>query len=939
MKLVFLIPFLALGLLPVYADNTARFSTPNAEVFENYDTMQGNAIIYNYDRLQTGPNSFVKFRGFDNPNDYTYESATVAAKFYDSGTVKLFKPGTILSGETPLVNSISHTIKEAINGTDDWREIPINNIPNTQIIQDTNKGPIIQNKKGDWVTEYNTDFQGALKWTYEYTNNNPSKTNHKYGFTTVFNGDFTVHVNDRSYNTGLIRDTILISAADLGTQKLEIRDSNGLKIILDPQNEIHDYLWAIKIEPHKLVLDFTYSKGILPVGETLVIDPVLGWLDDTYAKRVASIANISATCHTTANANDTAESPYKGAAGSMEPCQTLAYQFPLYAITAAGQVTDVRLKIDVDAIFGVAVNMNINEIAVDDIITATRQQVYDDSRNYLNGTVYSANNANFTTVANNKIADLGASADTNVLSRINGNKLFAVGLFATNDNRPAASWQVNLSDAQLYITYTALCNAPTNLQAKTATTTRINLSWTAPTNCASLTGYKIFRESPTGGGFATYVNNTGNTTVSYASTGLSSGFQYNYKVAAWNATGAGLNSTTKANSTLTAAPGTGTTESDSLTSIIVRWLQPSIQFTNIITGYQVQYFNHTTPAGWQTLVNDTGTTTQNYNQTGLHSGHQYTYRVKAYDAGGPSAYSSNMTATVREAIAGSTLVNVGVVGDVSRLNATITITDGAPSPLIQVLRFFDNGTLIGTQNVNETVDPGDSFTFSDDLIWNQITDGNVHSYTVRAFASNVVGVTTLNGSATNDSREYNPNYFTAIDPTQGLVNFTVTRTADQDEINLKVNRDLGGATFQIECLYQDNSQAAFNGGGTWHNITGTGFLNDTLTGVTDTHIYISCYNDGELFTTTSYTNSSLILFGIDIFDESYGSMLGVPVGIFFIAMAGSMANKRTAPTWIVVVLAMVGTMAAIGFFTINPLVWGLALVSGLLGIMVNQKIF
>lgn len=939
MKLLLLIPLIMLVTIPAYADNTARFSTPNAEVFENYDTMQGHAIIYNYDRLQTGPNSFVKFRTFDNPNDYTLESATVAAKFYDTGTVKLFKPGTILSGETPMVNSISHTIKEAVNGTDDWYEMPINDLGVIQTVKDTKKGPIITNTKGDWVTEYNTDFQGALKWTFKYTNNDNTKTNHKYGFTTVFSGDFIVHVNDKNYNTNLIRDTIRISAADLQNQKLEIRDSNGFKLIFDPQNEIHNYLWVIKIEHGKLILDFTYSKGVLPVGETLTIDPVIGWVNDIYAKQVQSVNQVSASCHTTANSNQTTESPAKGSSTANDNCKTIAYQFQVFTIPVGSAILDTRLKIDVDVIFGVAENMNINQMTLSNIVTATNQAVYDDSRNYLNGTVYSNNNANFTTVGNNKVADLGADADSDLASVLATNKLFKVGLFSTSQTRPVASWQVNLSDAQLYVTYNFYCTAPTNLQAKTATTARINLSWTAPTACTGLSAYRIYSESPTGAGFTTLVSNTGNTTVSYAVTGLNSGYQYNFKVAGINGTGAGTNSSTKANATLTNAPGVGNTEASSITSIIVRWLQPAIQSVGIITGYQIQFFNHTAPAGWQTAQNDTGTTTQNYNHTGLYPGHQYTYRVKTYDAGGSSAYSSNMTASTYEEIDGSTLVSVGVVGDVSRLNATISITDGVPDPLIQVLSFYDNGTLVGTKLVNETIARGDSFTFSDDVVWRQITDANVHSYTVRAFASNVVGVTTLNGSATNDSREYDPDYFTAIDPTQGLVNFTVTRSDDQDELNLKVNRDLGGATFQIECLYQDNSQAAFNGGGTWHNLTGTGFLNDTLTGVTDTHIYISCYNDGELFTTTSYTNSSLILFGIDIFDESYGSMLGVPVGIFFIAMAGSMANKRTAPTWIVVVLAMAGTMAAIGFFTINPLVWGLALVSGLLGIMVNQKIF
>ena len=86
-------------------------------------------------------------------------------------------------------------------------------------------------------------------------------------------------------------------------------------------------------------------------------------------------------------------------------------------------------------------------------------------------------------------------------------------------------------------------DAPTNLQAKGASTTQIDLFWHAPayTGGADITGYRIEVSTTGTGGWTDVVANTGSTSTTYSHTVPSQATRY-YRVSAINAAGTGTTS-------------------------------------------------------------------------------------------------------------------------------------------------------------------------------------------------------------------------------------------------------------------------------------------------------------------------------------------------------------------------------------------------------------
>ena len=178
---------------------------------------------------------------------------------------------------------------------------------------------------------------------------------------------------------------------------------------------------------------------------------------------------------------------------------------------------------------------------------------------------------------------------------------------------------------------------PDNIKITSFGFSDITLSWSSVGSDPVLTGYRIERESPVGGGFTPIVLNTGSIATTYTDTGLSSGVTYSYRVAGINASGTGpYSSYTISATTLAPAnfPPPGRPQNlkavaFSGSAIDLTWSAPSS--SQPVTGYKIE---RGSGESFSIIVSNTNSILTSFRDPSLSSGVTYSYRVSAINAYG-----------------------------------------------------------------------------------------------------------------------------------------------------------------------------------------------------------------------------------------------------------------------------------------------------------------
>jgi titin len=178
--------------------------------------------------------------------------------------------------------------------------------------------------------------------------------------------------------------------------------------------------------------------------------------------------------------------------------------------------------------------------------------------------------------------------------------------------------------------------APSSLAATTVSGSRIDLAWTD--NADNEVGFKIERKTGAAGTFAE-IATVGADFNSYSNTGLTESTEYFYRVRAYNTGGHSDYANESSATTVPSAPSGLTATTISNTQINLAWTDNSSDEN----GFKIE--RKTGPAGTYAEIGAVGAEVTSFSNVSLSANTKYFYRVRAYNAGGNSPYSTEANAT------------------------------------------------------------------------------------------------------------------------------------------------------------------------------------------------------------------------------------------------------------------------------------------------------
>jgi hypothetical protein len=467
-----------------------------------------------------------------------------------------------------------------------------------------------------------------------------------------------------------------------------------------------------------------------------------------------------------------------------------------------------------------------------------------------------------------------------------------------------------IGDSGFSVQVSGLAGTPPNPPTSVTTSiTNVNtnpldvlIQWSAPTNVGSgtLTGFEIVRDGS--------VVATVGLVSSYTDTVPGAG-TYTYLVRAISTHGTSSDSNTS-NITTPNPPSainnlSATVNSD--TAIALSWSSPN-NGGSAITIYKV----------FQDAVQIDTTTNTSYTVTGLSPNTSYDFTVVASNNVGDSTASNTATETTYLEITGQIDLTATTQGSTTQFVFSANVTAGTPTPTFSTFDIKENGITIAS-NVSSPYNL-------------KLTDTATHTYTIISTDNTHWNTPSINGTVSGITASYQADWQTDLLGTNEVA-YNLSRANDQ--LNLVVNRDTGTNTWHLNCNYRTNTQILAGNNGTWYEVN-SWYYDDTQSISDASIVYIDCYNDDLILQITSYS-SDRTGGGIAVLNGFFEDWTGTPVALFFVLLVAGLFSGRTAPTGILLILAIVGVMAFVGLLVIDEAIWAFVLLVGILGLFVGKR--
>jgi titin len=207
--------------------------------------------------------------------------------------------------------------------------------------------------------------------------------------------------------------------------------------------------------------------------------------------------------------------------------------------------------------------------------------------------------------------------------------------------------------------------APTNLVAQAVSTTEIMLTW--QDNATNEDNYRV--EQLINGVF-TQISQRAQNATSFKIIGLAQGTAYTFRVRGKNATGYSTYSNEASAATQGGTPPPASLEAPSqLTAVAVSGTEIMLTWRDNSTDEANFLIERSIGGGAFTQFNMRGANVTSFRVTGVTTGTTYSFRVRAKNATGTSAYSNTASATLSKTIANPPAAPVGLQAKAASRNA------------------------------------------------------------------------------------------------------------------------------------------------------------------------------------------------------------------------------------------------------------------------------